>query len=78
MAIAHHAATEQDRFDAETIWDFHQVDHDLVPCDDAIGLGSHDLGVATYAAKLYHDNPVPAARLHGRGQRHHPRPIPPR
>ncbi len=27
----------------------------LRSCDVAIGLGSHDLGVAAFAAKLYHD-----------------------
>jgi uncharacterized SAM-binding protein YcdF (DUF218 family) len=59
VAIAHHATTDQDRSDAETIWDYHQVGHALVPCDVAIGLGSHDLGVATHAAKLYHDGLFP-------------------
>jgi len=39
--------------DARTIWDYHQVGHELVRCDAAIGLGSHDLGVATYTAELY-------------------------
>lgn len=43
-----------DHRDARVIWDFHQLHHELVRCDVAIGLGSHDLGVATYAAKLYH------------------------
>lgn len=43
----------QHRRDAETIWAFHRVGHDLSPCDAAIGLGSHDLGVATWAAELY-------------------------
>lgn len=28
--------------------------HTIRPCDIGIGLGSHDLGVATYAAELYH------------------------
>jgi len=40
--------------DAETIWDYHQMRHPLRHCAAAIGLGSHDLGVAAYAAKLYH------------------------
>ncbi|WP_424534244.1 ElyC/SanA/YdcF family protein [Sphaerisporangium viridialbum] len=38
---------------ARTIWDYHQMGHSLRHCDVAIGLGSHDLGVATAAAKLY-------------------------
>jgi uncharacterized SAM-binding protein YcdF (DUF218 family) len=45
--------TEQHWQDARTIWDYHQVGHELSPCDAAIGLGSHDLGVAAYAAELY-------------------------
>lgn len=40
--------------DAEGIWDYHQMGHDLRQVDIAIGLGSHDLGVATFAAELYH------------------------
>ncbi|MPZ84251.1 MAG: hypothetical protein GEV28_29155 [Actinophytocola sp.] len=45
--------TEQNWQDARTIWDYHQVGHDVSPCDVAIGLGSHDLGVAACAAELY-------------------------
>jgi uncharacterized SAM-binding protein YcdF (DUF218 family) len=39
--------------DAETIWDYHQMGHEPRPVEAAIGLGSHDLGVATFAAELY-------------------------
>ncbi|MFE0421471.1 YdcF family protein [Streptomyces sp. NPDC058953] len=39
---------------ARLIWDYHQLGHDLRPADVVIGLGSHDLGVATTAADLYH------------------------
>ncbi|SFQ98771.1 Uncharacterized SAM-binding protein YcdF, DUF218 family [Lentzea waywayandensis] len=39
--------------DAEIIWDYHQMGHEPRPVDVAIGLGSHDLGVATFAAELY-------------------------
>jgi uncharacterized SAM-binding protein YcdF (DUF218 family) len=39
--------------DAEVIWNYHQMGHELKPCDAAIGLGSHDLGVATFSAELY-------------------------
>lgn len=46
--------SEADHADARLIWDFHQMNHELRQCAVAIGLGSHDLGVATYAAKLYH------------------------
>jgi uncharacterized SAM-binding protein YcdF (DUF218 family) len=39
--------------DAQTIWDYHHMHHELQACDAAVGLGSHDLGVATFAAELY-------------------------
>ncbi|MET8812606.1 YdcF family protein [Streptomyces sp. NPDC004549] len=39
---------------AALIWDYHQMHHALRPVDVAIGLGSHDLGVATHSAELYH------------------------
>jgi uncharacterized SAM-binding protein YcdF (DUF218 family) len=47
------AVTDAQREDAEIIWDYHQMHHRLRPCSAAIGLGSHDLGVATFAAELY-------------------------
>ncbi|MGW8762874.1 YdcF family protein [Streptomyces sp. NPDC055815] len=36
------------------IWDYHLMGHQLRPTDVAIGLGSHDLGVAAATADLYH------------------------
>ncbi|MFJ5984787.1 YdcF family protein [Lentzea sp. NPDC092896] len=45
--------SDEQRRDAETIWDHHQMGHEPRPVDVAIGLGSHDLGVATFAAELY-------------------------
>lgn len=48
-----HHVGEADLDDARTIWDYHQMHHELRPCDAAIGLGSHDLGVASFAADLY-------------------------
>ncbi|MFI1564562.1 YdcF family protein [Streptomyces sp. NPDC020490] len=39
--------------DARRLWDYHQMDHALRPCSVAIGLGSHDLGVADTAVDLY-------------------------
>jgi uncharacterized SAM-binding protein YcdF (DUF218 family) len=45
--------TDEQWRDAESIWDYHQMGHRLRPVDAAIGLGSHDLGVATFAAELY-------------------------
>ncbi|MFC9298584.1 YdcF family protein [Streptomyces sp. NPDC057011] len=38
---------------AKVIWDYHQMGHDVAPVDVAIGLGSHDLGVAATSADLY-------------------------
>ncbi|MEU8467665.1 YdcF family protein [Streptomyces sp. NPDC029006] len=45
--------------DAQRLWDFQQMGHELRPCSVAIGLGSHDLGVAEAAADLYHQGVVP-------------------
>ncbi|MFF1845232.1 YdcF family protein [Streptomyces sp. NPDC058217] len=39
--------------DARRLWDFHQMHHEPRPCSVAIGLGSHDLGVADAAVDLY-------------------------
>ncbi|MFI0219075.1 YdcF family protein [Streptomyces lydicus] len=39
--------------DATLIWDFHRMGHERRPCSTAIGLGSHDLGVATATADLF-------------------------
>ncbi|MCX4099272.1 YdcF family protein [Nocardia sp. alder85J] len=47
------------RSDVETLWDFNRLDHDVHPVDVGIGLGSHDLGVATYTADLYREGMFP-------------------
>ncbi|MDX3067823.1 YdcF family protein [Streptomyces scabiei] len=39
--------------DARRLWDYHQMGHAPQPCSVAIGLGSHDLGVADTAVDLY-------------------------
>ena len=39
---------------AETLWRYHRLDHEPRVTDVGIGLGSHDPGVATWAAELYH------------------------
>lgn len=41
------------RADVETLWNYHDMHHAVRPADVGIGLGSHDLGVATHAADLY-------------------------
>lgn len=43
----------QDWADARRLWDYHQMGHAPRPCSVAIGLGSHDLGVADTAVDLY-------------------------
>jgi hypothetical protein len=40
--------------DARTIWNHLRLDHPEEGCDAAIGLGSHDLGVAVHSTALYH------------------------
>jgi uncharacterized SAM-binding protein YcdF (DUF218 family) len=51
--------TEDQWHRAARIWDYHQLHHQPRPVDVAIGLGSHDLGVATHAAELYHQGMFP-------------------
>lgn len=46
--------TEDQWRQTKLIWDYHQMQHPVRPVDVAIGLGSHDLGVAATAADLYH------------------------
>lgn len=43
----------QARADARRLWEYHQMGHTPRPCSVAIGLGSHDLGVADTAVDLY-------------------------
>jgi uncharacterized SAM-binding protein YcdF (DUF218 family) len=46
--------TPRERADALRLWGYLRLGHEPRRCDAAVGLGSHDLGVATYAAELYH------------------------
>ncbi|MBH5334017.1 YdcF family protein [Streptomyces pactum] len=46
--------TEDQRRQAKLIWDYHLMGHQLRQADVAIGLGSHDRGVAATSADLYH------------------------
>lgn len=57
--------TDEQWQQALLIWDYHQMHHDLRPCDAAIGLGSHDLGVANYASDLYHRGLFPTIVFSG-------------
>ncbi|MFI7550265.1 YdcF family protein [Micromonospora sediminimaris] len=47
------------RVDVETLWRYHDMGHELRPCDVGIGLGSHDLGVAVIATRLFHEGLFP-------------------
>jgi len=42
------------RADVETLWDYHDMHHEIRVTDVGIGLGSHDLGVSSCAAELFH------------------------
>ncbi|TDD59330.1 YdcF family protein [Kribbella antibiotica] len=55
--------------DAQLIWDYHQMHHELRPTDVGIGLGSHDLGVATFAAHLYKQRLFPTLVFTGANSR---------
>jgi len=50
---------EEHRADVETLWEYHNMHHELRPCDVGIGLGSHDLGVAIVATDFYHRGMYP-------------------
>ncbi|GAA3929827.1 YdcF family protein [Streptomyces gulbargensis] len=47
------------RADAQVLWDFQRMGHTPRRCSVAVGLGSHDLGVAEVAAGLYLRGLVP-------------------
>ncbi|MCM3924210.1 YdcF family protein [Frankia sp. AiPs1] len=43
----------------DVLWNYHDMHHDPHPTDVGIGLGSHDLSVATCTAALYHRGMFP-------------------
>ncbi|MBL1077577.1 YdcF family protein [Nocardia sp. 2] len=43
----------------ECLWDYNQMHQEPRPVDVGIGLGGHDIGVATYAADLYRAGAFP-------------------
>ncbi|MEV6480971.1 YdcF family protein [Streptomyces sp. NPDC051576] len=45
--------------DARLLWDYHRMHHNPRPCSVAVGLGSHDLGVADMTADLYAQGMAP-------------------
>ncbi len=59
MSPEHFVLPEQHHADARILWDYHDLRHELRPCDVGIGLGSRNLSVADFAAALYHQGLVP-------------------
>ncbi|MFD0274668.1 YdcF family protein [Kitasatospora sp. NPDC127111] len=53
MTTTKREITDQQWADTALLWDYQQMSHDPRPCDVAIGLGSHDLGVAAETADLF-------------------------
>lgn len=47
------------RDDVVTLWAYHQMGHQIRPVDVIVGLGSHDLSVATYAAQMWRQGVAP-------------------
>ncbi|QEU92996.1 YdcF family protein [Streptomyces kanamyceticus] len=59
------AITEGQWRQAKSVWDYHQMHHEPRVVNVAIGLGSHDLGVAARAAELYHAGLFPTLVFSG-------------
>ncbi|MGW6597870.1 YdcF family protein [Streptomyces sp. NPDC055036] len=51
--------SEQAWADARLLWEFHRMRHEPRPCSVAVGLGSHDLGVADTSVELYRSGMMP-------------------
>jgi hypothetical protein len=59
MPVRQTALHDSVRADVQTLWDYHDMRHELRPSGVGIGLGGHDLGVATFAAELFHSGVFP-------------------
>jgi len=59
MAPTSATIPEQLRSDVKTLWDYHDMHHELRPADAGIALGSHDPSVAMIAVDLYHKGMFP-------------------
>jgi uncharacterized SAM-binding protein YcdF (DUF218 family) len=53
------------RPDVETLWNYHDMRHELRPCDAGIGLGGRDLGVALVAVDLFRHGMFPCVVFTG-------------
>lgn len=51
--------------DAQRLWDFQQMGHEPRPCSVAVGLGSHDLGVADATAEPFRRGMAPVVLFTG-------------
>ncbi len=60
MSDNQQAINEHQSRQAKLIWNYHQMRHEVRPVNVAIGLGSHDLGVAAHSAQLYRAGLFPA------------------
>ncbi|ACU35231.1 protein of unknown function DUF218 [Actinosynnema mirum DSM 43827] len=56
---------DEHRADVVTLWEYHDMKHDLRPTDIGIGLGSHDIGVAVRVTELYHQGVFPRVLFTG-------------
>lgn len=59
------ALTSEELADAQLLWEYHHLRHAPRPSSVAVGLGSHDLGVATTAAALYSTGLAPLLLFSG-------------
>lgn len=50
---------------AQRLWDYHHMQHELLPSDCILALGSHDLRVANRAAELYLEGLAPLVVFSG-------------
>ncbi|EOD63944.1 YdcF family protein [Amycolatopsis vancoresmycina] len=57
--------TDAEWQDAQAVWDFHRVHHRVAPAAAAVALGCNDIGVADYAADLYHRGLFPTVVFTG-------------
>lgn len=57
--------TEKEMNAARVLWDYHQMGGELKHSDVGVGLGSHDLGVAQTATKLFFDGYFPVLLFTG-------------
>ncbi|MFJ1704042.1 YdcF family protein [Kitasatospora sp. NPDC088346] len=66
------ALTERQCGDARLLWEYLRLGHPPRPCDAAIVLGSHDLGVPVRAAELYRRGLAPVLVFSGGANRTRP------